>query len=139
MDAIPLPLLYGLLAVLIVLSGFFSSSETGLMTLNRYRLRHLQRSGHKGAKRAAKLLERPDRLIGVILFGNNLVNIAAASIATLIGYRLYGDAGVAAATGILTVLILVFAEVTPKTLAAIHPERIAFPASYVYGPLQKLF
>ena len=109
------------------------------MTLNRYRLRHLQRSGHKGARRAAKLLERPDRLIGVILFGNNLVNIAAASIATLIGYRLYGDAGVAAATGILTVLILVFAEVTPKTLAAIHPERIAFPASYVYGPLQKLF
>lgn len=109
------------------------------MTLNRYRLRHLQRSGHRGAKRAAKLLERPDRLIGVILFGNNLVNIAAASIATLIGYRLYGDAGVAAATGILTVIILLFAEVTPKTLAAIHPERVAFPASYVYGPLLRLF
>lgn len=139
MDAIPLPLLYGLLAVLLVLSGFFSGSETGLMTLNRYRLRHLQRSGHKGAKKAAKLLDRPDRLIGVILFGNNLVNIAAASIATMIGYRLYGDVGVAAATGVLTVLILVFSEVTPKTLAAIHPERIAFPAAYVYEPLQRLF
>lgn len=109
------------------------------MTLNRYRLRHLQRSGHRGAKRAAKLLERPDRLIGVILFGNNLVNIAAASITTLIGYRLYGDAGVAIATVMLTVAILLFSEVTPKTLAAIHPERIAFPAAYVYGPLLRLF
>lgn len=139
MDAIPLPFLYGLLALLIVLSGFFSGSETGLMTLNRYRLRHLQRSGHGGAKRAAKLLDRPDRLIGVILFGNNLVNIAAASITTLIGYRLYGDVGVAIATVVLTVIILLFAEVTPKTLAAIHPERIAFPAAYVYGPLLRLF
>ncbi len=138
MDDIPLPYLYGLLALLIVLSGFFSGSETGLMTLNRYRLRHLQRTGHLGAKKASKLLERPDRLIGVILFGNNLVNIAASAIVTLIGYRLYGDLGVAVATVLLTVVILLFSEVTPKTLAAIHPERIAFPAAFVYQPLLRV-
>ena len=108
------------------------------MTLNRYRLRHLQRTGHRGAKKAAELLDRPDRLIGVILFGNNLVNIAASAIVTLIGYRLYGDLGVFIATIFLTVVILLFAEVTPKTLAAIHPERIAFPAAHVYKPLLKL-
>ncbi len=139
MDNIPLPYLYGLLVVLIILSGFFSGSETGLMTLNRYRLRHLQRSGHRGAKKAAELLERPDRLIGVILFGNNLVNISASAIVTLIGFRLYGDLGVLIATILLTVVILLFSEVTPKTLAAIHPERIAFPAAYVYKPMLKIF
>lgn len=133
-----MPYLYGLLFFLIILSGCFSGSETGLMTLNRYRLRHLQRTGHRGAKKAAELLDRPDRLIGVILFGNNLVNIAASAIVTLIGYRLYGDLGVFIATIFLTVVILLFAEVTPKTLAAIHPERIAFPAAHVYKPLLKL-
>ena len=139
MDQIPLPILFGALALLLVLSACFSGSETGLMTLNRYRLRHLAKTGHRGARRASSLLERPDRLIGVILLGNNLVNIAASAVATVIGIRLYGDIGVLGATVALTVLILIFSEVTPKTLAALHPERIAFPASFVYGPLLRLF
>lgn len=100
-----------------------------MMSLNRYRLRHLANNGHKGAKRAIKLLDRPDRLIGLILIGNNLVNILASAIATIVGIRLFGDVGVAIATGVLTLVVLVFAEVTPKTVAALHPERIAFPSS----------
>ncbi|MEC9406827.1 MAG: HlyC/CorC family transporter [Pseudomonadota bacterium] len=138
MDDIPLTVLFGLLGTLLVLSAFFSGSETALMTVNRYRLRHLAKSGHRGAALASRLLERPDRLIGVILLGNNLVNIGASAIATIIGLRLYGDAGIAIATGLLTLLILIFSEVTPKTLAALHPERIAFPASYVYWPMLRL-
>jgi len=138
LDDIPLTVLFGLLAALLVLSAFFSGSETALMTANRYRLRHLAKSGHRGAMLASRLLDRPDRLIGVILLGNNLVNIGASAIATIIGLRLYGDAGIAIATGSLTLLVLIFSEVTPKTLAALHPERIAFPASYVYWPLLRL-
>ncbi len=138
MQDIPLPILFGLLGILVVLSGFFSGSETGLMTLNRYRLKHLSKTGHGGARRAARLLERPDRLIGVILLGNNLVNIGASAVATIIGIRLYGEIGILAATVVLTLVILIFSEVTPKTLAALHPERIAFPASYVYGPMLRV-
>ncbi|MEX0385608.1 HlyC/CorC family transporter [Spiribacter onubensis] len=138
MDSIPLPLLFGILGILIVLSGGFSSSETALMTLNRYRLRHLARAGHRGARRAEKLLQRPDRLIGIILLGNNFVNIAASSIATLIALRLGGEGALAAATGLLTLTILIFAEVAPKTLAALRPERVAFPAAFVLGPLLRL-
>ncbi|RZU98002.1 HlyC/CorC family transporter [Spiribacter vilamensis] len=138
MDVIPLPFLFGMLGVLIVLSGAFSSSETALMTLNRYRLRHLSRQGHRGAQRAERLLARPDRLIGIILLGNNFVNIAASSIATLIALRLGGQGALAAATGLLTLTILIFAEVAPKTLAALRPERVAFPAAIVLGPLLKL-
>jgi Mg2+/Co2+ transporter CorB len=136
---IPIGLLFWILAFLIVCSAFFSGTETGLMTLNRYRMRHLAKSGHRGAKLAAKLLERPDRLIGVILLGNNLVNNAAAAITTLIALRLYGEDSVVFATILLTVAVLIFAEVTPKTLGALHPERVAYPASYVYGPLLRLF
>ncbi|AZQ09567.1 MULTISPECIES: HlyC/CorC family transporter [Shewanella] len=117
------------LLVLILISAYFSGSETAMMSLNRYRLRHLASSGHKAAKRASKLLDRPDRLIGLILIGNNLVNILASAIATIIGIRIWGDVGVAIATGVLTVVVLVFAEVTPKTVAALHPERIAYPSS----------
>ena len=135
MDAIPTWSLFLLLGLLIVLSAFFSSSETGLISLNRYRLRHLVDQGHSGARRAEHLLRRPDRLIGVILLGNNFVNILASAVATIIALRLIGEAGIAVATGLLTLVILVFAEVTPKTLAALHPERVAFPASYVLGPL----
>lgn len=109
-----------------------------MMSLNRYRLRHLAKSGHRGAKRAQHLLQRPDQLIGVILIGNNFVNILASSIATIIALRYWGDAGIAAATGLLTIVILVFAEVTPKTLAALFPERIAYPASLLLIPLLKL-
>ncbi|MFD2229620.1 HlyC/CorC family transporter [Alkalimarinus sediminis] len=131
-------LLFLILFLLIILSGFFSSSETGMMSLNRYRLKHLTRSGHKGAQRASKLLDRTDQLIGVILIGNNFVNIFASSIATIIALRLWGDAGIAIATALLTIVILIFAEVTPKTLAALYPEKIAFPASFVLTPLLKL-
>ncbi|MCE9685316.1 CNNM domain-containing protein [Shewanella sp. AS16] len=129
MDAISTSALLIFLLVLILISAYFSGSETAMMTLNRYRLRHLASNGHKGALRAIKLLERPDRLIGLILIGNNLVNILASAVATIIGIRLWGDVGVAIATGVLTMVVLIFAEVTPKTVAALHPERIAFPSS----------
>lgn len=130
--------LLSLLAILIVFSGFFSSSETGMMSLNRYRLRHLAKAGHRGAKRANDLLKRPDQLIGVVLIGNNFVNILASAIATVLALRIWGDAGIAIATALLTVVILIFAEVTPKTLAALYPERIAWPASLILIPLLKL-
>ncbi|MPY26825.1 DUF21 domain-containing protein [Shewanella psychropiezotolerans] len=129
MDAISTSALLIILVVLLIISAYFSGSETAMMTLNRYRLKHLASSGHKGAQRAMKLLDRPDRLIGLILIGNNLVNILASAIATIIGMRLFGDMGVAISTGVLTLVVLVFAEVTPKTVAALHPERIAFPSS----------
>lgn len=102
-----------------------------MLSLNRYRLKHLSKNNHKSAKRAQKLLETPERLIGVILIGNNLVNILASAIATVIAIRLFGDAGIAIATAILTIVVLIFAEVTPKTIAALYPERLAFPASWL--------
>ena len=140
MEEIPLGSLYLVLGVLVVLSGFFSSSETGLMAINKYRLRHLANKGHRGARMAQKLLEKPDRLIGLILLGNNLVNIMAASIATVIGIRLFGANGVWISSLALTVVILIFSEVAPKTVAAVHPERIAFPASFpLYGLLKVLY
>lgn len=108
------------------------------MSLNRYRLKHSADSNHGGAKRAAELLARPNRLISLILLANNFTNILITQLATYIGYRLYGDAGIAIATGALTIILLIFAEVTPKTLAASRPEQIAFPAAYVYKPLLKL-
>ncbi len=138
MVEIPLGSLYITLVILIILSGFFSSSETGLMALNKYRLRHLAKQGHRGARTAQKLLQKPDRLIGLILLGNNLVNILAASIATVIGIRLFGSNGIWIASMVMTVVVLIFAEVAPKTVAAVHPERIAFPASYVLTILLKV-
>ena len=138
MNEAPLGLLFAILAALILMSGFFSSSETGMMSLNRYRLKHLRKQRHRGAIRASKLLERPDRLIGLILIGNNLVNIAASAIATVIAIQLYGDAGIVIATLLLTLVILIFAEITPKTFAALHPEKVAFPASLILWPLLKL-
>ncbi len=135
MDAIPLWVLFCILILMLVLSAFFSGSETGLMTVNRYRMKHMAKSGHGGAKRAADMLEAPDKLIGLILLGNNLVNIIASSLATVIGIRLYGDFGVVLSTIALTIAVLVFSEVTPKTLSALYPERIAYPAAYVYKPL----
>ncbi|KPV97547.1 Hemolysin C [Pseudoalteromonas sp. P1-9] len=139
MDAISTSTLFIILGVLILLSAYFSSSETGMMSLNKYRLRHLEKEHHKGAKRVSKLLQRPDRLIGLILIGNNLVNIAASSVATIIGIRLFGDViGIAVATFGLTFVILIFAEVTPKTLAALYPEKVAFPSSFILNFLLKL-
>jgi len=132
-------MLFIVLGILILISAYFSGSETGMMSLNRYRLRHLEKEKHKGAKRVSKLLKRPDRLIGLILIGNNLVNIAAASIATVIGIRYFGDVyGMLVSTVVLTLVILIFAEVTPKTLAALYPEKIAFPSSILLTLLLKL-
>ncbi|MBA1147163.1 HlyC/CorC family transporter [Ectothiorhodospiraceae bacterium WFHF3C12] len=138
MSEVPLSVLFGALAVLIVLSGCFSGSETGLMTLNRYRLRHLAKTGHRGARLADRLLARPDRLIGVILLGNNLINISAASLTTVIALRLGGEGAIGWATLMLTAAILIFSEVAPKTVAAIHPERVAFPASFALAPLLRV-
>jgi len=138
METVSLGSLYLFLVILLLLSGFFSSSETGLMAINKYRLRHLANSGHRGARLAQKLLARPDRLIGLILLGNNLVNILAASIATIIGIRLFGTSGVWIASLVLTVVVLIFSEVAPKTVAAVHPERIAYPASYILFVLLKV-
>jgi Mg2+/Co2+ transporter CorB len=138
LDDIPLGVLFGILIFLILLSAFFSGSETALMTLNRYRLRHLAKAKHPGAMRAARLLERTDRLIGLILLGNNFVNIVASSLATIIALRLGGEGAIAIAAGLLTLVVLIFAEVAPKTLAALHPEKIAFPAAFVYVPLLKV-
>jgi Mg2+/Co2+ transporter CorB len=138
LDNISTSALFTILGVLIFISAYFSGSETGMMSLNRYRLKHLEKQNHKGAKRVSKLLERPDRLIGLILIGNNLVNIAASAIATIIGLRLYGDVGILAATIVLTLVILIFAEVTPKTLAALNPEKISFPSSIILSLLLKV-
>ncbi len=131
--------LFIILAVLIVLSGLFSGSETALMALNKYRLKHLAKEGHKGAQIALKLLKRPDRLIGIILIGNNFANILASSITTVLALRITGENGIALAAGLLTLIILIFAEVAPKTLAAQHPEKLAFPAARVYQVLIKIF
>ncbi|MEL6950297.1 MAG: HlyC/CorC family transporter [Pseudomonadota bacterium] len=138
MDDVPLSALYTIVGVLIVCSAFFSSSETALMSLNRYRLRHRARSGVRSARLAEALLEKPDRLIGLILLGNNIVNLSAASLTTIIALRLGGEAALAVGTGILTFVVLIFAEVAPKTMAALHPERIAMPAVYIYYPLLKV-
>jgi Mg2+/Co2+ transporter CorB len=137
-DDVPLGALTGLLIFLLFCSAFFSGTETALMTLNRYRLRHKAQSGHRGAKLVEKLLERPDRLIGLILLGNNLVNVLAAQIVTLIALSLGGPVWIVASGFLFTLVILIFAEVTPKTLAALQPERIALPAAFIYYPLAKL-
>ncbi|HVT35024.1 MAG TPA: HlyC/CorC family transporter [Nevskiaceae bacterium] len=138
MNDLPLPALGGLLFLLILCCAFFSGSETGLMTLNRYRLKHRADKGDRGARLAQNLLKRPDRLIGMILLGNTVTIELATIVANAIGVHIAGDLGVAAATLGLAVLLLVFAEVMPKTLAALHPERVGIPASYVYWPLQWL-
>jgi len=123
LDSIPLSTLFITLIICLVLSAYFSGSETGLLSLNKYRLRFMAEQGNKGAQKAEKLLEKPDTLLSFILIFNNLVNISASAIATMIGMRLYGDAGVAIATGLLTFVMLVFSEIFPKTVAAMHPEK----------------
>ena len=139
-DDVPLGVIATSLFCLILLSAFFSGTETALMALNRYRLRHKARSGHRGARFAEQLLRRPDRLITLILFGNNLVNFTAATLASYMTLRIFGSGALitAAGTFVFTLTVLIFAEVMPKTLAALHPERLALPASYIYYPLQKL-
>ncbi len=138
MDNIPLSILFGVLAGLILLSAFFSGSETALMSINRYRLRHKARHGHRAALLINRLLEQPDRVLGLILLGNNLANILASMLTTLITLRLYGEVALAITAGILILVILIFAEVAPKTLAALQPEIIAYPAAFIYTPLLKV-
>jgi len=138
---ISLEMLLFWLFILIVLSAFFSSSETGMMRVNRYRLKSMAKGKTKkrfAALRVQSLLERPDRLLGLILIGNNLVNFIAATIATVVAERLWGSAGLIAAPVILTIVVLIFAELMPKTLAAIHPEKVAFPSALILKPLLKL-
>lgn len=134
-DEVPLAALFGALVVLLLLSAFFSGSETALMRVNRYRLRHQARDGSRGAQFAEKLLQRPDRLIGLILLGNNLVNMTAAALVTLIAIRIGGEPAVAIGTLLLTIVVLIFSEAAPKTLAALHPERVAVPSAIIYYPL----
>ena len=131
LDSIPLSTLFIILIACLVISAYFSGSETGLLSLNKYRLRFLSGQGNRGAQKAEKLLEKPDTLLSFILIFNNLVNIMASSLATIIGMRLYGDAGVAIATGALTFVMLLFSEIFPKTVAAMHPEKVSFISSHV--------
>ncbi len=131
--------LFIILGILLLVSAFFSGSETALMRVSTFRLRALSRKGSLGARLAEKLLSRPDRLIGLILAGNNAVNFAASAITSVIAVRLGGETAVGLATGILVLVVLIFAELTPKTLAALHPERVALPASLVYYPLSFVF
>jgi len=137
-EDVPLSAQIGLLIVLLLLSAFFSGSETALVSLNRYQLRHKARQGHRGARLAEKLLQRPDRLIGLILLGNNLVNFSAASLVAIIAFEIGGEPAVALGTLLLTLVVLVFSEAAPKTLAAVPPERLAFPAAVIYYPLLKV-
>jgi Mg2+/Co2+ transporter CorB len=125
-----------ILALLILASAFFAGTETALMALNRYRLRHMAKAGHRGARFAERLLARPDRLIGMILLGNIAVHSASAAITTFLTLKLVGDYAISAAIGVLTFFILIFGEIAPKTLSALHPERVAIPAAYVYIWLQ---
>jgi len=137
LNEIPLWMLGSMLVALLCCSAFFSGSETGMTTLNPYRLRHLS-ARLKGAKRARKLLRRPDRLLGVILIGNNLANNLAAVVTTILALRLFGSGSETVAAIVLTLVMLVFSEVAPKTIAAAHPERVAFPASLILRPLLKI-
>ncbi len=138
LDRAPVGLLVGLVVVLIVFSAFFSATETALMSLNRYRLRHQARAGNRAARVAERLLQRPDRLIGVILLGNTGTNIAAAALVTFIAIRVGGERAIFASTLALTVIVLIFAEVAPKTLAALNPPRYALPSAPIYYVLLKI-
>jgi len=138
LDNISTDVLFVVLGILIFISAYFSGSETGMMSINRYRLKHLEKQNHRGAKRVSKLLAKPDKLIGLILIGNNLVNIFATLITGIIAQRLYGDAGVFYSGLLLTLVILIFAEITPKTLAALYPEKVAFPSSLILTLLLKI-
>lgn len=140
MDSIATSTLFAVLAVLLLTSAFFSASETAMMAINRYRLRHAADTGHRGAMRAQALLDRTDKLLGVILLGNNLVNAASSTLSTVLAIRLFGDGEVVlmVATLLLTFLILVFSEVTPKVLGAAFPERVAYPATWLLTPLLTL-
>ncbi len=140
LQEIPLATQFVALFVLLIFSGLFSIAETSMMALNRYRLRAMVKLGNRAARRVSQLLERTDRLLGVILLGNNLVNIGAATLASVITISLYGQSEFAlmVSTATVTFVVLVFSEITPKVIGASYPERIALPLAYVLGPLLKL-
>ena len=140
MDDIPLSALIGALFFLVFLSAFFSAAEISLVTLNRYRLRHQTEAGNRGARLAAKLLERPDRLIGVILLGSNSINALFSALTTVTVIRVWGqkESTVGIAAAIIALVVLILTDLAPKTLAALHPERIAYPSAYVLRPLLKI-
>ena len=140
MDEISTGSLIVALMVFLVLSAFFSIAETSMMALNRYRLKHLVRTGNRGARLAANLLARTDRLLGVVLLGNNLINAGAAALVTYLSFRFFGESELSLSLGTLAVTfaILIFSEITPKVIGATYPERIALPAAYVLTPLLKL-
>ena len=120
------------------MSAFFSGSETGMMALNRYRLKHLVKEKNKSARRVSKLLEKTDRLLGVILIGNNFTHTLSTALATVVAIRIWSDSAVLAVTVFMTIIMIIFAEVMPKTIAALKPESIAFPSSYLLKPLSKV-
>ena len=126
------------IAFLVLMSAFFSGSETSMMAINRYRLKHLVKEKNKSAKRVSKLLERTDRLLGVILIGNNFTHTLSTALATVVAIRIWSDSAVLAVTVFMTIIMIIFAEVMPKTIAALKPESIAFPSSYLLKPLSKI-
>ena len=127
--------LVSILIILLIFSAFFAGTETALMRLNRYKLKHQVRAGNRAAKIIDNLLKKPDMLIGLILLGNNLVNFTAVALVTMIALKMGGESSVAIATLILTVFVLIFCDAAPKTLAALYPERLAFPSAFIYYPL----
>ena len=138
MSEIPLWILLAAIAFLVLMSAFFSGSETSMMAINRYRLKHLVKEKNKSAKRVAKLIERTDRLLGVILIGNNFTHTLSTALATVVAIRIWSDSAVLAVTVFMTIIMIIFAEVMPKTIAALKPESIAFPSSYLLKPLSKV-
>jgi Mg2+/Co2+ transporter CorB len=138
LNEIPLWILLGSIGFLVLMSAFFSGSETSMMAINRYRLKHLVKEKNKSARRVSKLLESTDRLLGVILIGNNFTHTLSTALATVVAIRLWTDSAVLAVTVFMTIIMIIFAEVMPKTIAALKPESIAFPASYVLKPLSKI-
>lgn len=137
MSDIPIGALIGALIFLVFVSAFFSASEIAMVSLNRHRLRHLAATGHRGARMAQKLLARPDRLIGVILLGSNAVNALFSALTTVTVIRLWGkeEAAIGIATVVITLVVLILTDLAPKTLSALHPERVAFPSAYVLRPM----
>jgi len=138
LNEIPLWILLASIAFLVLMSAFFSGSETSMMAINRYRLKHLVKEKNKSAKRVSKLLEKTDRLLGVILIGNNFTHTLSTALATVVAIRIWSDNAVLAVTVFMTIIMIIFAEVMPKTIAALKPESIAFPSSYLLKPLSKI-
>ncbi len=139
MNTLTVENLFIILIFLLFLSAFFSGSETSLMSVNRYKLKHKHKTGSNSAKRVLYLLNNPDRTLSLILLLNNFVNILASAITTLIAIKLYGEGAIAISAGILTFVILIFSEVTPKTFAALYPDKIAYPVSWFFYPMLKIF